>query len=181
MADLIKGKDKFKKNCEEATKFIESCFDENNENDGLTFDERIQKRADELPAPVRNIVVASQNWEAKTLADDEIEELVEIGEDDCECGDCFNLPPAKKLGFAIDAKQEYLDKKRELNTEKARLRLETDWTTAIEGKNKPNDTDKKEWIAFETHELQEEVDDLKCEADYLWELWELEKIMLRKQ
>lgn len=105
---------------------------------------------------------------------------------ECECehgviGDVANMSPEKKLNFAIGAKQEYLTKKRELNTEKARLRLETDWTKAIKGKDRPNDTDKKEWITFETHELQEEVDDLKCQSDYLWEVWELEKIMLRKQ
>lgn len=34
--------------CEEATKFIESCFDENNPNDGLTFDERLARRTKEL-------------------------------------------------------------------------------------------------------------------------------------
>lgn len=99
---------------------------------------------------------------------------------ECECK-CENLTPKELLCFAIESKNDYLNKKRELNTEKARLRLETDWTKAIKGKDRPNDTDKKEWIAFETHELQEELDDLKCEADYLWELWELEKIMLRKQ
>ena len=74
-----------------------------------------------------------------------------------------------------------MDKERALKVEKARLKFETDWTTIIEGKSKPSETEKKDWITFQTHELQEEVDDLKCESEYLGELWELEKIMLRKQ
>ena len=37
----------FKEKCEKATRFIESCWDENNPGDGLTFDERLEKRARE--------------------------------------------------------------------------------------------------------------------------------------
>ena len=174
------GKDEFKKNVDKATKFIESCFDENNKDDGLTFDERINQRIVELPAGVRNVVVAAQgNFEENPdIPDDEIEEIEE-----CEC-DCKteggHIPPQKLLKLAIDTKQYYLDKERALKVEKARLKLETDWTKIIEGKSKPSETEKKDWITFETSELQEEVDDLKCESEYLWELWELEKIMLRK-
>ena len=33
----------FKRNIDKAVELIESCWDENNENDGLTFDERLDK------------------------------------------------------------------------------------------------------------------------------------------
>lgn len=175
MTEIVSGKDEFKKNVDEATRFLESCFDENNK-DGLTFDERINQRIVELPASVRNIVVAAQGKfeENADIPDDEIEE--------CDCKtEGGHIPPQKLLKLAIDTKQYYLDKERALKVEKARLKFETDWTTIIEGKSKPSETEKKDWITFQTHELQEEVDDLKCESEYLGELWELEKIMLRKQ
>ena len=35
--------EKFKQNIDKAVELIESCWDENNENDGLTFDERLDK------------------------------------------------------------------------------------------------------------------------------------------
>jgi len=35
--------EQFKRNIDKAVKLIESCWDENNENDGLTFDERLDK------------------------------------------------------------------------------------------------------------------------------------------
>lgn len=38
-----------KEKCEKATAFIESCWDENNPNDGLTFDERLRIRKENLP------------------------------------------------------------------------------------------------------------------------------------
>lgn len=33
----------FKRNIDKAVELIASCWDENNENDGLTFDERLDK------------------------------------------------------------------------------------------------------------------------------------------
>ncbi|WP_198016036.1 hypothetical protein [Methanobrevibacter wolinii] len=41
--------EEFKKKCDKLTELIESCWDENNPNDGLTFDERLQKRLSENP------------------------------------------------------------------------------------------------------------------------------------
>ena len=35
--------EQFKRNIDKAVSLIESCWDENNENDGLTFDERLDK------------------------------------------------------------------------------------------------------------------------------------------
>ena len=35
--------ERFKRNIDRAVELIESCWDENNENDGLTFDERLDK------------------------------------------------------------------------------------------------------------------------------------------
>ena len=49
----------FKRRCEEATAFIVSCFDENNEKDGLTFDQRVELRAKELPEDIRSIICAT--------------------------------------------------------------------------------------------------------------------------
>ncbi len=48
--------EEFKKNCDEATDFIISCWDENNEGDGKTFDQRIQERIGDLKPEVRSIV-----------------------------------------------------------------------------------------------------------------------------
>ena len=41
--------EKFKKNIEDMTALIESCWDENNPKDGLTFDERLQRKLAENP------------------------------------------------------------------------------------------------------------------------------------
>ena len=35
--------EQFKRNIDRAVELIESCWDENNPNDGLTFDERLDK------------------------------------------------------------------------------------------------------------------------------------------
>lgn len=35
--------EQFKRNINKAVEIIESCWDENNENDGLTFDERLDR------------------------------------------------------------------------------------------------------------------------------------------
>lgn len=39
---------KIKEACEKTTEFIESCFDENNVSDGLTFDERLKIKIESL-------------------------------------------------------------------------------------------------------------------------------------
>lgn len=36
-----------KRKCNQMVEIMESCFDENNENDGLSFDERLQKKLKE--------------------------------------------------------------------------------------------------------------------------------------
>ena len=38
----------FKKSCNDMTELIESCWDENNPNDGLTFDERLAAKTADL-------------------------------------------------------------------------------------------------------------------------------------
>ena len=38
----------FKKSCDDMTKLIESCWDENNPNDGKTFDERLAEKTANL-------------------------------------------------------------------------------------------------------------------------------------
>jgi len=39
----------FKEKCNKATELIESCWDENNPVDGLSFDERLNKKLEEDP------------------------------------------------------------------------------------------------------------------------------------
>ena len=51
--------DDFKRKVDEATDFIVSCWDENNEPDGLTFDERVASRINMLDPEVREIVEQS--------------------------------------------------------------------------------------------------------------------------
>lgn len=38
----------FKEICDKAVEVIESCWDENNPNDGLTFDQRLEKKIKEI-------------------------------------------------------------------------------------------------------------------------------------
>ena len=47
--------DEFKRKVDEATDFIVSCWDENNDDD-LTFDERVASRIGELDPEVQKIV-----------------------------------------------------------------------------------------------------------------------------
>ena len=46
----------FKEKCEKATRFIESCWDENNPDDGLSFDERLKLRAKDVDDDVKEIL-----------------------------------------------------------------------------------------------------------------------------
>lgn len=46
----------FKKSCEDMTKLIESCWDENNPNDGLTFDERLEQKTVNLKGQDKEIM-----------------------------------------------------------------------------------------------------------------------------
>ena len=43
----MKNRENFKKKCDDLTDLMESCFDENNPEDGLTFDERLEKKLNE--------------------------------------------------------------------------------------------------------------------------------------
>ena len=85
----------------------------------------------------------------------------------------------KLLEKAIDARKASSEADREYRKEKARLRLETDWSKHFD--KKPTDKDKEAFITFETMPLKELADNLKAEADYRWDIWELEKIILRKK
>lgn len=53
----------WKKNVDDATDFLVSCWDENQpSDDGLTFDERVKSRLDTLSDEVRDVVVHSMGW-----------------------------------------------------------------------------------------------------------------------
>jgi len=54
--------EEFKINIDKATDFIISCWDENNEDDSLTFDDRVKARLDELDEEVRRIVENTLSW-----------------------------------------------------------------------------------------------------------------------
>lgn len=41
------SRENFKRKCDELTDLMESCFDENNPGDGLTFDERLTDKLNE--------------------------------------------------------------------------------------------------------------------------------------
>ena len=43
--------EQFKRNIDKAVSLIESCWDENNPDDGLTFDERLDKVIEECEDP----------------------------------------------------------------------------------------------------------------------------------
>ena len=53
--------EQFKRNIDKAVLLIESCFDENNGDDGLTFDERLNKIiANCKDEQLRNILINSK-------------------------------------------------------------------------------------------------------------------------
>ena len=53
----------WKKDVNDATDFLVSCWDENQpSDDGLTFDERVKSRLDTLSDEVRDVVVHSMGW-----------------------------------------------------------------------------------------------------------------------
>lgn len=75
-----------KERCELATAFIESCFDENNEEDGLTFDQRINLRKKELNSEIESIVSSAQTWcdeNGLVTEDEDLEDLEELEEIEC--------------------------------------------------------------------------------------------------
>lgn len=46
----------FKQSCENMTKLIESCWDENNPDDGLTFDERLAAKTANLEGEDKKVM-----------------------------------------------------------------------------------------------------------------------------
>ena len=42
--------------CDKMTEIIESCWDENNPDDGLSFDERLHKKMEELPEEDKDLL-----------------------------------------------------------------------------------------------------------------------------
>ena len=57
--------ERFKYCINTATDFIESCWDSNNPDDGLTFDERVANRINELDDDVADVVRSSMDWESE--------------------------------------------------------------------------------------------------------------------
>ena len=55
--------EQFKRNIDRAVELIESCWDENNENDGLTFDERLDKVIKECEdKQLKSILINAKEW-----------------------------------------------------------------------------------------------------------------------
>ena len=48
--------DEFKKSCNSMTELIESCWDENNPNDGKTFDERLAEKTANLKGTDKEVM-----------------------------------------------------------------------------------------------------------------------------
>jgi len=55
--------EKFKQDIDKAVSLIESCWDENNEDDGLTFDERLDKVINDCDdEDLKAILVNAKEW-----------------------------------------------------------------------------------------------------------------------
>ena len=55
--------EKFKQDIDKAVSLIESCWDENNEDDGLTFDERLDKVINDCEdEDLKAILVIAKEW-----------------------------------------------------------------------------------------------------------------------
>ena len=52
----------FKESCEDMTKLIESCWDENNPNDGKTFDERLAEKTANLEGQGKKVLDQVIGW-----------------------------------------------------------------------------------------------------------------------
>lgn len=52
----------FKQSCEDMTKLIESCWDENNPNDGKTFDERLAEKTANLKGTDKLVMDQVVGW-----------------------------------------------------------------------------------------------------------------------
>lgn len=52
----------FKESCEDMTKLIESCWDENNPNDGKTFDERLAEKTANLEGQDKKVLDQVIGW-----------------------------------------------------------------------------------------------------------------------
>jgi hypothetical protein len=52
----------FKKSCDDMTKLIESCWDENNPNDGKTFDERLAEKTANLEGTDKLVMDQVVGW-----------------------------------------------------------------------------------------------------------------------
>ena len=55
--------EQFKRNIDKSVELIEACWDENNPNDGLTFDERLDKVIKECEDPqLKSILINAKEW-----------------------------------------------------------------------------------------------------------------------
>ena len=55
--------EKFKQDIDKAVSLIESCWDENNDDDGLTFDERLDKVINDCEdEDLKAILVNAKEW-----------------------------------------------------------------------------------------------------------------------
>lgn len=54
--------EEFKKSCNDMTELIISCWDENNPNDGKTFDERLAEKTAELKGEDKNVMDQVIGW-----------------------------------------------------------------------------------------------------------------------
>lgn len=52
----------FKQSCENITELIESCWDENNPNDGKTFDERLAEKTTDLQGKDKEVLDRILGW-----------------------------------------------------------------------------------------------------------------------
>ena len=54
--------EEFKKSCNDMTELIISCWDENNPNDGKTFDERLAEKTSDLKGEDKNVMDQVIGW-----------------------------------------------------------------------------------------------------------------------
>jgi len=54
--------EEFKKSCNDMTELIISCWDENNPNDGKTFDERLAEKTADLKGEDKNVMDQVIGW-----------------------------------------------------------------------------------------------------------------------
>ena len=152
--------EQFKMNINKAVELIESCFDENNKCDGLTFDERLEKVINECEdEDLKSILInAKEFW----IRDDKMNDIENI------------------LQTLTYAEKEYRRQKTELENKTNKLLLTTPWDKINEERKEKglqkisNDTLRKAYIDEQLIKERKNLDKIENRRKQLLRKYEID-------